>query len=325
MREVAGLARQLGIRIAPPRLMAYTRNQSAFFASHFLLLSRDWAEPPHRLATTYFHGRPGSGVVEFDQAYSRFRSVHPMIERVQVSHSEMRDVLLESGVAPEKLFVIPIAVNTSYFPLRTPALRREARRMLGIPESAVVAGSFQKDGVGWDEGLEPKLEKGPDLFVSAMAALKDRVPGLFVLLSGPARGFVKRGLEQLGIPYKHEFPRHYPDVARFYHALDVYLVTSRQEGGPKAVLESMASGVPLVTTRVGQAMDIVKHGQNAWMVESGDVEGLAHWTEHAIGDTSDAARVVACGRRTAEEHTYASQLPLWQRFFDGFVRAEPAA
>jgi glycosyltransferase involved in cell wall biosynthesis len=133
---------------------------------------------------------------------------------------------------------------------------------------------------------------------------------------------VTRGLDRLGIPYKHAFPSHYPDVAQLYQALDLYLVTSRQEGGPKAVLESMASGVPLVTTRVGQAMDLVRHGQNAWMVEPGDVEGLAHWAEHAVRDTTDAARVAACGRRTAEEHTYSSQLPLWQRFFDGFVQEE---
>jgi glycosyltransferase involved in cell wall biosynthesis len=322
MREVSQLAKQLGIRVANPRLLAYTKDQSAFYASHFLLLSRDLSEHPHRLATTYFHGRPGSGEVEFDNAYRRFCLMHQHIDRVQVSHTEMRDVLLESGVAREKVFVIPIGINASYFPLRTPELHREARHRLGVPDAAVVVGSFQKVGVGWEEGLQPKLTKGPDVFLEAMTLLKSRLPGVFVLLSGPARGFVKRGLERLGIPYKHVFPDHYPDVAQLYQALDLYLVTSRQEGGPKAVLESMASGVPLVTTRVGQAMDLVRHGENAWMVEPGDVEGLAHWAEYAVRDASEAARVLACGRRTAEEHTYASQLPMWRRFFDGFVREE---
>jgi len=42
-------------------------------------------------------------------------------------------------------------------------------------------------------------------------------------------------------------------------ALDLYIVASREEGEPKAILESMASGVPLVTTEVGQAMDFVEH------------------------------------------------------------------
>jgi glycosyltransferase involved in cell wall biosynthesis len=41
--------------------------------------------------------------------------------------------------------------------------------------------------------------------------------------------------------------------------MDIYIVTGWHEGGPKAVLESMAAGVPLVTTRVGQAMDLVQN------------------------------------------------------------------
>ena len=42
-----------------------------------------------------------------------------------------------------------------------------ARRVLGLPASAFVVGSFQKDGVGWGEGLEPKLIKGPDVLLAA--------------------------------------------------------------------------------------------------------------------------------------------------------------
>ncbi len=50
------------------------------------------------------------------------------------------------------------------------------------------------------------------------------------------------------------------------------MIASRQEGGPKAALEAMATGVPLVTTRVGQAADLVEDGANGWMVEVEDVE-----------------------------------------------------
>ena len=57
--------------------------------------------------------------------------------------------------------------------------------------------------------------------------------------------------------------------------IDAYVVASRQEGGPKAVLESMACGVPLVTTRVGQAIDLVQHGVNGWMSAPEDANHLA--------------------------------------------------
>ena len=86
-----------------------------------------------------------------------------------------------------------------------------------------------------------------------------------------------------------------------YPAIDVCLVASRDEGGPRAVLESMATRVPLVTTRVGQAADLVRSGENGWMVEPEDVDGLVD----AIGRIAAAPRPrarprprrrAACGR-----------------------------
>ena len=69
--------------------------------------------------------------------------------------------------------------------------------------SAFVVGSFQKDGVGWEEGLEPKLIKGPDVLLAAVERLRQRVPELWLLLTAPARGYVKEGLERIGVPYRH--------------------------------------------------------------------------------------------------------------------------
>jgi glycosyltransferase involved in cell wall biosynthesis len=318
MAELAIVARRLGIKVADARLLEYTRHQSVFFGSHFNLLSGRPIDIQHRIATAYFHGRPGSGVPAFDAAYHRLRELHPRIHRIQVSHTELRDIVLEAGVASDRVFLIPLGVDPNRFRFRTSASRARVRAELGIPHAAAVVGSFQKDGVGWTDGLEPKMEKGPDVLLRTLACLKGSIPELFVLLTGPARGFVKAGLERLGIPYRHVFVADAKQVARFYHALDVYLVTSRQEGGPKAVLESMACGVPLVTTRVGQAMDLVRHGDNAWMVESEDAEGLAHWAQHAIA-SSTAKKILQAARATAEANSYDAQLPLWQRFMTGFV------
>jgi glycosyltransferase involved in cell wall biosynthesis len=117
----------------------------------------------------------------------------------------------------------------------------------------------------------------------------------------------------------HCYLKHYPEIASLYHCLDVYLIASREEGGPKSVLESMASGVPLVTTRVGQAQDLVAHSRNGWMVESGDVEGLAHWVAHCVECRQDRQRAVDGGLTTARMNSYEAQLPLWKKFFDGFV------
>ena len=323
MRELAAISRQLGIPVADLSRFQYARNQAVFYASRYALLLNDaWERQSHRLATAYFHGRPGSGEPVFDELYAALCRAHPHLHRVQVSHSEMRDLVLSSGIDPQKVFLIPIGVNLSYFHLQTQRSRRETRLRCGIPESAVVVGSFQKDGVGWGEGLEPKLIKGPDVFLKAISLLKRRVPELFVLLTGPARGYMKAGLERLGIPYRHYFVDNYAEIGQFYQSLDVYIVASRQEGGPKAVLESMASGVPLVTTRVGQAMDLVRHGENGWMVEVEDAEGLAHWTEYAIDHRDSLENVIRCARQTAEENSYDAQVPLWREFMRGFVKWE---
>src|SRR4029077_1388467 len=101
------------------------------------------------------------------------------------------------------------------------------------------------------------------------------VPELLVLITGPARGYVAAGLERIGVPFTHVLLPDLDAVARAYRAIDLCLVTSRDEGGPKAALESMASGVPLVTTRVGQAADLVRDGVNGWLLDVGDAEGLA--------------------------------------------------
>jgi glycosyltransferase involved in cell wall biosynthesis len=66
--------------------------------------------------------------------------------------------------------------------------------------------------------------------------------------------------------------------------LDLYLVTSRTEGGPKAILEAMATGVPIVSTKVGMAPDIIKEGYNGLLAE---VEDVAMLSEQAIRITED--------------------------------------
>jgi glycosyltransferase involved in cell wall biosynthesis len=98
---------------------------------------------------------------------------------------------------------------------------------------------------------------------------------LFVLLSGPARGFIKQGLDTLGVSYRHEVVPHYWDITSLYHCLDVYLVSAREEGGPKAILEALATGVPLVSTNVGMAPDLIRHGENGLLAEPDDIDRLA--------------------------------------------------
>jgi glycosyltransferase involved in cell wall biosynthesis len=189
-----------------------------------------------------------------------------------------------------------------------------------LPEYAFVVGSFQKDGVGWGEGTEPKLIKGPDVLLSVAERLRECVPELWFLLTGPSRGFVRAGLDRLGIPYRHALLDDVDAVAKAYEAVDVCVVASRDEGGPRAVLEAMATGVPLVTTHVGQAADLVEHGVNGWVVAVEDVEALADSVAHVAGAPSDElGRIRRAGRETAEANSYPALRSRWRALLDGFV------
>lgn len=324
MRELRRISEHLGIRLAKPLWKHAAQPQSIFFSNHFVLAKDDWLKLlPNRIGFSYFHGKPNTGDELFDKFYKSLSVHHEKVSRIQVSHSEMKEVAFEAGIDPSKVFLIPIGINTDFFPFRTLEQKRAAREKFGIPQSAFVVGSFQKDGVGWGDGMEPKLIKGPDVFVNTLKILKSDVPELHVLLSGPARGYVKKGLDEARISYTHVYLNSYPDVAELFQALDLYIVASRQEGGPKAILESMASGVPLVTTRVGQAMDLVKHAENAFMTEVEDVEALASFALQVYRTNSEALLpMLKAGRATAEANNYESQIPLWANFMKGFVFSE---
>jgi glycosyltransferase involved in cell wall biosynthesis len=97
---------------------------------------------------------------------------------------------------------------------------------------------------------------------------------------------------------------------KYYHALDLYLVTSRNEGGPKSVLESMASGVPLVTTAVGMAPDVVLDGINGRLCSSFDPEAIAAIATELLDDDTCRADLMKVGKGPPKYSWERSQHPI---------------
>jgi glycosyltransferase involved in cell wall biosynthesis len=319
--RLTATARRLGYEVAPPRWAQFARRQAVFSHDHFGALQPRWLESSHRLGLSYFHGRPETpGYPEFDRAFETLRRHAARIDRVQVTHAEMHELVLAAGVDPQRVFRIPIGVDIERFPLGDDDVRAAAREQLGVPASAFVVGSFVKDGVGLGDGSEPKLVKGPDALVAALAQVQEAAPDLFVLLTGPARGFVRGELDRLRIPYRHVLLDSRDGLARAYHALDAHLVASRQEGGPKSVLEAMACGVPLVTTRVGQVGEIATDGEDSLLADVDDVDALAGAVLRAREDASLRERLRTAGRRTAELHAEEQLDGRWGQLLEGFVR-----
>ncbi|MBL8701857.1 MAG: glycosyltransferase [Alphaproteobacteria bacterium] len=227
----------------------------------------------NRHVVSFMHGKPEDGP-DVAEHIRRFLDTTPRLDRIVCSASLVLERLAQWGVARAKLVNIPIGCETDRFVPPTPEQRREMRMRFGIADHQVCIGSFQKDGVGWGDGEEPKPIKGPDLFLEAIDRLRREIP-VFVLLTGPARGFVKRGLERLGVPFAHTYVQTREELARCYHALDLYLITSREEGGPMALMESMASHVPVVSTRVGMSVDLIRDGATGALVDGTDMAQLS--------------------------------------------------
>lgn len=235
----------------------------------------DGVDPSNRLIGVWWHGRLDSPEPLIQAALLRLRAQHPRFTRIQVTCSIGRQTLEAVGVSPEKIVMLPVGVDLKTFrPPPDGASRRAARRSLDIDADAAVIGCFQKDGNGWSEGSEPKLIKGPDILVDALTLLHARYP-IHVVIPGPARGYVKRRLKEAGIPFSAPGMVSRKELPRLYHALDLYLSPSRDEGGPAGVLEAMASGVPVASSRAGIPADLIDPGVNGLLVNVGDAEALA--------------------------------------------------
>jgi glycosyltransferase involved in cell wall biosynthesis len=202
---------------------------------------------------TWYH------IVENDIGFKFYEEYKNRISYLHLSNEISKKIVLGKGFPKEKIFFAPIPIDTTVFERRL--TKDKAKELLNIPQEKIVIGSFQKDGNGWGEGLEPKLVKGPDIFCDMVEKLSES-HDIHVLLSGPARGYVIRRLKNKNIPFSHYFFEDPTEVVKLYEALDFYLMTSRVEGGPKSFAESWAMGVPYAGTPVGMVKDHGINGKN---------------------------------------------------------------
>lgn len=287
------VAHQLASRL-PPSFAARAVSSDWLRARHCTIhfMNRAWAwadgvldrvDPSNRLIGVWWHGRPDSPDPIIQAGLRRLEAQAGRFTRLQVTCSSGRETLAAIRVSPEKIVTLPVGVDLQVFRPPGAGAARSARQSLGVRDDATIVGCFQKDGVGWNDGSEPKLIKGPDILVDALVRLHERHP-IHVLIPGPARGYVKARLAGAGVPFSAPglVPR--DELPRLYHALDLYISPSRDEGGPAGVLEAMASGVPVVSSRTGIPADLIDSGVNGLLVDVDDPAGLASAVAELIDD-----------------------------------------
>tara|TARA_B100000131_G_scaffold323042_1_gene379433 strand:- start:8697 stop:9620 length:924 start_codon:yes stop_codon:yes gene_type:complete len=136
--------------------------------------------------------------------------------------------------------------------------KKQLRDKYNFNEEDYLIGSFQRDTEGHDL-KSPKLIKGPDVFLDIVKRLFVENKNLKVVLTGTRRNYLIDNFEKLNIPYVYYEMTDLTKLNELYNILDLYLVTSRLEGGPQAILECAISRTPVLSTDVGIASEILNN------------------------------------------------------------------
>jgi glycosyltransferase involved in cell wall biosynthesis len=210
------------------------------------------------------------------------RLLSPIGTTINVSQDEATFAFQRLKLPQNKSVLIPNPVDSRWFRPASVTERLDARSDFTVPPKATV--------IGYASRFSP--QKDPYVALNAFAALAAERPDVHLLylckreLIGEAVQFA----QSHALAHRITFADYREDVRSFYHALDVFLITSRYEAGwPFVVLEAMASGLPIVASRCPGMSDIGNAGlSDARTFEVGSVEGCTSALREAISSRCES-------------------------------------
>lgn len=219
------------------------------------------------------HGFTGGGLrnrfYEWLQtrAYQRFDAV------LAVSASIHERLLLE-GVTREKIHL----VRNAWMPTGSLLPGRAAREALGIEDDVF--------SLGWVGRVS--REKGLDVLVQALVSLRELPVQLTVIGDGSDRPNIEELSRDLGVADRIQWVGTLPDAGRFMTAFDCFVLSSRTEGTPITLFESMDAATPIVATHVGGVPEMLSSG-TAVLVPPDRPSALADAIRNVMADRPAAA------------------------------------
>jgi glycosyltransferase involved in cell wall biosynthesis len=290
IRDVAAAVRlaQL-IRRERPHIL-HTHTAKAGAVGRIAALLAGDARPPIVVHT--FHGHVLRGYFDPIQT-AGFRVLERWLARISTAlvavSPEVRDDLVALGVAPrEKFVVVRLGIELDDRIRPEENGRLETRRLMGIPASSFA--------VGWI-GRMTGVKRTDDLLLAFKRLLERGVDATLCLVGdGPDRERIEQRAHELGIMRNTLFLGYQNDVSRFHASFDAFVLPSLNEGTPVTAIEALAAGRPVVATRVGGVPDVVRDGEDGFLVEAGAVDTLAERLERLARDEGLRARMGEAGR-----------------------------
>jgi glycosyltransferase involved in cell wall biosynthesis len=226
--------------------------------------------------TRVIHHEDGFGPEESARQLKRRvwlrRTLFPGIRALVVPSRQLERLALDAWEQPrERVHYLPNGVDLARFHPPEPA-ERAAAREAGRPVRLALVGRFRP-------------EKNHALLLRAFK--KAEVAGRAVLVlvgDGPLLADVRLEARQLGLADAVEFLGNVWDPAALYRGLDVFVMSSNTEQMPLSVLEAMATGLPVVSTRVGDVPSMVAPESAEVLVPSNDVDALAHAIRRVVDE-----------------------------------------
>ncbi len=231
----------------------------------------------------------------------------------------LRQEIIGRGVAPEKVTVIPNAVDISKFTMGNEA-DHALKTQLGLDGKRVLGflGSFYAY-----EGLNLLLQSLP-LILAQNADVKVLLVG-----GGPQEGNLKQLVKDLAVQDQVIFTGRVPhdDVQRYYNLVDI-LVYPRLSMRltnlvtPLKPLEAMAQGRLLVASDVGGHKELIRDQETGWLFNAGDKESLAKRVLHVLGCSEQWPAVRSAGRRyVEEERNWGASVSRYKSVYESLLKS----
>jgi len=236
----------------------------------------------------YFGGLKSRGFLAIERALAR------ATDRIVAISPRIRDELLVQhriGTAAQYR-IVPLGFDLAPFLAVDAAARGEARDRLGLPRDADIVTTVGRLTAIKDQRL---------FLLAAERVARRRADALFLIAGdGELRRDLEQLAQQLGIASRVRFLGWRRDLPAIYAATNVFLLTSRNEGTPVAIIESLASGTPAVATDVGGVRDVITDAAYGSLAPPDDVEALSErvveWLESAARQRAAAAAAPAAMR-----------------------------